>query len=426
MPKEDKLTDINNPDIYVRKIKQSAETNNGRVKKRQRLQNSVHACVYCGLLVQHIQVHVFAKHHDEKDVKELQEKLHSGKKGKKRKEKLDAKMPLSDHLRARGDHKHNMCVLEKGKGELLLYRRPKERFDHKDFGPCPNCEEWMLADSLKKHQKTCSVKKISESVVKETKRNIQLESNIILGNVQATSEQLKTEVFSMMTRDHVTKTAQGDKLICLLGESSLRRNIGNPLKRKYYASGSMRQAAKLLHAARERAGDEELSMWDCLRPSFGDIIVESSLDIAIRGMDDEEELKSPSTAIKVRYDLLKMARAKKSLSTKELDKDRENNSWKIARDEAVEFLEDVAENWDEKVSKKARQILEDRKINRAEHLPDPQDVEKLSKHLVEVLSKSDLSKDGVTWERYKHTTMYVQARLLMYNKRRSGELEAVL
>ena len=71
---------------------------------------------------------------------------------------------------------------------------------------------------------------------------------------------------------------------------------------------------------------------------------------------------------------------------RELDKDRYKTELKTEMEEAIEFLEDVAKNWNE-VLKKARQILEDRMLNRVDCLPDPEDVAKLSRCLTAELKK---------------------------------------
>ena len=362
LQEEDTILSLDNPDIYIRQIKESDKTKNGKDKIRKRMQNPVHACIYCGMLVQHIQPHWIANHASDAEVKEIIANIPSPRKqgSKWSRQGFETKMPLSDLLRASGDNKHNKLVVEKKKGELLLYRRPKGQFHHEDFGPCPNCGEWLLKSSLVKHQKACTAIKTGKcKVSKSSKRNLVLECEIQLGNVKPTSELLKSEVLSIMTSDLISNTAQGDNLILLLGENWLRRNLGNKLKRKYYSSGHMRHAAKLLIFTREREGKDDLSMWDCLRPAYMEIVIEAALDTAIRKMDDEEELKSPSNAIKIKHDIIKTAKAKRSSAVRNLDKDRAHVGWQNAKDEAEEFFQDVQDSWTENVSRLAYSLLKE-------------------------------------------------------------------
>ena len=138
-------------------------------------------------------------------------------------------------------------------------------------------------------------------------------------------------------------------------------------------------------------------MWDCLRPAYMEIVIEAALDTAIRKMDDEEDLKRPSNAIKIKHDIIKMAKTKRSLAVRNLDKDRADVGWQNAKDEAEEFIQDVQDSWTENVSRLAYSLLSERRLNCVNHLPKPEDVQKLSMHLVDSLKAADLSREAVTW-----------------------------
>ncbi len=119
----------------------------------------------------------------------------------------------------------------------------------------------------------------------------------------------------MMTRDDCSKIAQNDGLIVALGESWLRRNIDNKVKRKYYASSRMRLNARLLCALREQgkddaSGDDDKSMWEYLAPQHFDAIAKAAITVSMPNFEDEEDLKSPSNAIKLKYDLIRLVNAK--------------------------------------------------------------------------------------------------------------------
>ena len=86
--------------------------------------------------------------------------------------------------------------------------------------------------------------------------------------------------------------------------------------------------------------------------------------------------------LKIKHDIVKMAKAKRSLAIRQLDKDRSNTGWQNARDEADEFIKDVDDNWSENVSRLAHSNLSERKLNRTNHLSKPEDVQQLSIHLL--------------------------------------------
>ncbi|ESO85553.1 hypothetical protein LOTGIDRAFT_155039 [Lottia gigantea] len=70
----------------------------------------------------------------------------------------------------------------------------------------------------------------------------------------------------------------------------------------------------------------------------------SALDTALPDIEDEEELKSPSNAIKLKYDLIRVAETKSLLAGIESNKDRSNRKWKHYKEEATEFIDAVRQN----------------------------------------------------------------------------------
>ena len=264
------------------------------------------------------------------------------------------------------------------------------------------------------------------------KRELLFQNNLLSNKVESTaSALLRNEVFSVMTPDKVTEVAQKDRPIVALGESWLRRNIDNELKRKYYASQHMRHCAKLLLHAHKTDNQEDKpsgnseELWEYIRPAYMDTIVQAALDTAVRNMDDEEDLKSPSNAIKIKYDLLRLTNIKIVISLREFDQDRGNKMWKEANEEAEGFLIAVKVEWSEKVTRLARKQLNERKLNKVTELPNPKDIEQLSKHLREELTADDVYEGKPFWATYRRVIQLTQTRLLTYNKRRSGELEAI-
>ena len=442
LSEKDILRDNNVPAIFIKKVLKSYTVSGGgeKKKKNNRVITSNHACYYCGVLRTHIQDHLLRKHADESDVKRIKNMLPSDKKSPNWQKEQEEVQPYMDMLRAMGDNEHNKMVLEKQKGQMLLYRRPTANFDHREYGPCPKCLLWLRRNSLSKHQKTCPGYKTEPEprAGKKRKRELQMQSDILLGKITVNgSDLLKKEVFSMMKVDDVAKVAKNDALIVALGETWLRTNYSNLLKRKYYVSQHMRLAARLLMAARKVAHEvpvveninlkgDQFQMWDLIRPAYFDVFVKAAFEISLPEIDDEEMLKSPSNCIAIKYDLIRMAQSKKTIARKEYDKDKSKKHWKVQRTEALEFLDDVDDKWSVKVTRQARTILAERRLNRIHTLPKPEDIEKLGKYLVAKLTDADLSEECVTWDRFRTVMRYVQARLLLYNKRRSGELEAVL
>ena len=134
---EEILTDPDVPGIFVTK------------------HDPVHACVFCGKLMTHIQHHL-KTHRREAAIKQL--KHLDDQKGQKRinsQTQIDA---IQSCLRNKGDNCHNELVIQGGKGELLITRRgEKPSFSSSDYSPCPDCLMWVANDSYRKprHQRVC-------------------------------------------------------------------------------------------------------------------------------------------------------------------------------------------------------------------------------------------------------------------------------
>ena len=75
--------------------------------------------------------------------------------------------------------------------------------------------------------------------------------------------------------------------------------------------------------------------------------------------------------------------------------------------------------WHEKVTKLARTVLVQRSYNKTTKIPSPSDIQKLTQHLQKELDSVDYNNREA--DTFRRVTMLAQCRILMYNKRRSGE-----
>ena len=228
-------------------------------------------------------------------------------------------------------------------------------------------------------------------MVKQTKSNLLIQSYIIAGRFTSDSSKLlRDEVLTItciMRSDDITEVAQSDALIFALGESWLRRNIDNKVKRKYYASQRMRLNAKFLMEIRklehqdsklpDEASKPSKAMWDFLIPSQFDNAVRAAIQVALTYMDDEEDLRAPSNAIKLKYDLIRLVNAKWGLFIK-------NNGDKDEIRDCESFLQLIKVEWTEGVTKLARTVLVDRQNFKKKNIPSPKDMSMLTEHLKEL------------------------------------------
>ena len=168
-----------------------------------------------------------------------------------------------------------------------------------------------MITTLSKHQALCT-----ENSAKLNKRELQVASLYQSGKISdVASKALTNEVFKIMTNDEIGQVAMNNKLIITLGNMWMATNMGNELKRKYYTSSRMRDNARLLINLGKETNLKELDMTDFLTPEHFDNVVVAPLKTASPAFDDLEDLKAPSTAIKLGYDLKRLPGAKLGIAT---------------------------------------------------------------------------------------------------------------
>jgi hypothetical protein len=120
-------------------------------------------------------------------------------------------------------------------------------------------------------------------------------------------------------------------------------------------------------------------------------------------MDDEEDLLKPSNAVKIGFDLKRLANGKIGHAL--------TNKNKAEREEAEDFLKMMQIFWGTRITKLARVILEQRKFGQEVHLPQPEDIKELYLYLQRTLAELDLK--STDFENYRKVCEAVEARLIV-------------
>lgn len=424
-PQERKLSPIDcvfdddYPKVYVKRYQTGNEKS-----KHGRVYDRVYACLYCHQLLTNIQTHMMNKHANEKEVIEIT-KLKARKRSaldKKEESDLDKELKRKlSILRNRGNNLHNRKVLKWKEGELLVPRRSgKDRKLHiEQYGPCPNCEEWIILNtSITNHQVACPA---STSKSDFHKGSSMLTVSVMTGKITLKgSKTLKKEVIPSMKRDAIAEIALHDDLIIGLGDIWVMKNVDNKRKRKYYSSFHMRLAARLLQELRKKKDEAKLNFQEALKPGNFDLFVESSLACAYSDSSElgNDELHHPSTPVKLGFDISRLAGLKLAHSI--------NMSDEVGRQEATDFIQLLKMEWSTRVNRISRATLAERNFNKRKPLPDPEDIAKLATYLVTELQKLETTLDPASADiaKFRKVVILVQSRLLLYNRRRPGELEA--
>ena len=213
----------------------------------------------------------------------------------------------------------------------------------------------------------------------------------------------------------------------------MKRNIGAKATRRYTVSSVMRLAARCLMELRDLQPDEEgqknLTWYDALVPDQYDNIVKAVFAVCresfIEGLEeldregmDEDDLEAPSNALKLTYDIARMCSIKVTMA---IDLKNQNQGT-IDRKNVKRFMEKFKFNWSTDVKKRARHVLRERKLNTTVELPDPNDIAIFAQFMQK---KMEQATKPCSYDEFKEMQHDVLARLIAYNRRRPGELQAL-
>ncbi|XP_013383013.2 uncharacterized protein LOC106153550 [Lingula anatina] len=401
---EDKLFFTDKRHVYIKKIKKTKLSYNGKKKKNERVLNSKHCCMICGKLVLRIRDHLLHVHEDHEEIRALNKMSQ-----KQQKDALEI-------MRNKGDHDHNERVLQQEKGELLLSRRFTDG-DMKttDFLPCPTC--FLYVKDLAKHRSYTKRCKGFDGDMSSSRASLLAKGLLDSGTDHIPSEFLKSEVLSKFINDEISCVATKDELILHLGNQTIKNVAKNLLKRGRYASDKMRLAARILIEIRKIMA-KEITWDEVLKPENFTIIVTAVTTLAGIGKEGNT-YETPSNALKGGYVIKDLANIKESAALMSSPKNLQR------AEEAADVIKLMEKNWSSNVSSLATATLDEGRYTTVQSLPVPEDLRVLSQHVQ--WKSNSLSTEAIlkTKDGFREGVEIAQARLVTFNKRRPGEIEAI-
>ena len=168
------------------------------------------ACLYCGELMSKLPRHMTRRHPTEKDVVASWHKL-----------------------RSRGNYHHNMTVMDVGKGNIIVARKPNQsgrNIDTEDFLPCPYCHGFYRRQELWKHTNGCTTK---PEIQPDIQKRVQLNAKLMLfGAMTKSSNMLDNK------QQHACATFQ-------LHKTQPLRHCGRSCTKTVHIRGQRRPANRL-------------------------------------------------------------------------------------------------------------------------------------------------------------------------------------
>ena len=166
-------TDVNNTALTMPAIMKCKTTTSGGNKKSTRVWNLYHYCFFCSYSGSNISRHLRAKHGDQEEIKEI---VNCGRDKKYVQQRLEL-------LRMKGDHLHNLKVMQEQDGVVVIARRKQNmEFDIEQYGPCPECYSWLFMKELDRHQKEkCLALKTKQIPIQTSYVNLEIHSKLLKG-----------------------------------------------------------------------------------------------------------------------------------------------------------------------------------------------------------------------------------------------------
>ena len=359
-------------------------------------------CMFCEQRFQKLSRHQKRRHNGEPKVIEAMAL----------KEGSEEQILAFERIRLMGDYHHNCNVLALGEGELIVVRNPSKQTSHANFLPCPHCLGFFKGDELWRHCLICPHKATTDE---KKWRKVQIEAKLLLPtsslSTSTVDQQLYKNVISSMKNDDIASVARRDQLITDFG-AAVFENVG--IKNANYVSQRMRQLARLLQTLRIKAKNKNATLQDYIDTSMFDALVDAVKELCQFNGESRLEIGIPSLALKLGHSLKKCAQVLKSSALRRKDE--------VAIKRAKRFLDLYEADWTTKISSRSLASLGSRKQNKVEYLPLAEDLALLRKHLdekIESVSKElTQGKKSEAWNRLAKATL---ARIIIFNKRRSGE-----
>lgn len=282
---------------------------------------------------------------------------------------------------------------------------------------CPNCLGFMLKRHIWHHIKyNCNEKNSDDNYTKA--KHVIAENNAIISDIFGFgfSQEYNTSVISKIRSDEIGNICKNDILILKFGAMQFEKYADTQSE---FIRQSMRQLARLRSSLNSLDNNMSKSFSSYLSPEKFDLIVQATKNISMNAISSDSvvrpEFHTPSLALKIGFALKKCIAIERGSALR---------SGNIKRNKSLLSLNDLIDmEWNIRISSNALSTLHRRKFNASQLLPITDDLVKLSKHIDNEIIKYKLQVESVERNNQKWTRLATLclARIILFNKRRSGE-----
>jgi len=316
-------------------------------------------------------------------------------------------------LKNLGSFLHNVDVLRKASGELIVARRSNSEQNPEKYLPCVHCYGFYYMYDLWRHVCPC----VRTSVEAKSGDLVDSSRSLLDGAIDAedshVDKNFKYGVLNRMRRDRNLATVKADALILRFGTTQLKR-IG--LKGRRRIAMRMRLLARLLDQLRQSTGSRGASLSEFLDGTYFDAFIEA-VEI-LCGLHTDEHGNSlfatPSLALMIGNIVPKCCQVKKGMAIRQGDEFKEK--------QVERFMDLFRSEYGNVASCPALLMLKSKRYNKPDELPSTEDLLKLKafteQQLETLCSQLKAEPEYSTW---RSLSEIVLTKLLVFNKRRASE-----
>lgn len=377
-----------------------------------------HFCTFCGVEIHSkISRHLLQVHKDEPRIMQINLLP-----PKSKKRLIDLEI-----LENEGNFKHNVDVISKGEGNIVVARREEDNmYEVKDYLPCEYCKKFVLIKNMWTHHKTCAVfhfyyktPKGPEDIENEDEDDIENNGvrrgrNLLNSALHGNTDSSIVKLLSRMKNDDIKECVVKDQLIrrfAALRVESLGSDNDQKINDMHRVSQSSRTLARLVMEATKSEKEQFFTLDSLISPQNFDKVVSVAKFMSIG-----KEVPAVSLGKYIGNLLGHIIQIKTGDALRNNDNSRYQD--------AVNFQKLFNAEWTYRVNSLCTKRLNTLKRNKVKTIPLTEDLKLLREYIMlhmkessELLKKNKLPSD---WLQLAKLTM---CRLILFNKRRRAEVK---
>ena len=317
-----------------------------------------------------------------------------------------------------GNFKHNIEVIQRGEGQLVVGKRFGSTKKPSAYTACSFCKKFQSKKNLWRHNKTCPERiayysRHSDTNNGQNKRILAVKRGQALVNAAAFSSEdcNLSDLTDRMRDDDIKEICLADSLVRKEAELRLQ-GLGKKEDQKTDDIYRVSQAARLLGRIILQARETKPGI------TMSELIVPANFDFTVKVakmLSTDKDKPALNVAKSIGFSLLKVCDTKYCQGLRDTDYQ--------AQTDASDFKKLIETEWNLRVNRTALRCIQKEKRSKVAPIPLTEDLQKFRNYLlIQIRDLSEQLKrqcDAKTWVKLAKCTM---SRLILFNKRRRAEV----